>query len=192
MFGRIQRGAQAMHHVAVWPVETLLLELLRNHAALHPQRLGVETQPQHTVALEVHHRLDVLRRHDVKEVGEVIGRPGVVLAPGILEFLVKRRYVDRAAEHQMLEQMRYAGEPARLVARPGIIEHVDSHHDCRRVVVVYHTQTVGQRVTPELYHLSTFIEIILTSSTGRSEASVSTFSILSITSMPSITSPNTV
>ena len=66
-----------MPHIAVWTVETYLLELLHHYRTLHFQGFVGECQRQHAVTLKPEGGLDVVGRDYVVETGEVVGCPGV-------------------------------------------------------------------------------------------------------------------
>lgn len=71
-----------------------------------------------------------------------------------------------------------AGAAGALVACPGIDQNVQCHHGGGTVAGVNHPNSVVECQSVDFGHSMTFIDIIFTSSLGRSARSVSTFSIL--------------
>ena len=109
----------------------------------------------------------------------------------------------RTAKHQMLEQMGKTGVFRMLIARTDIIDDVQRHHLRTGILVMHQTQAIGETMfvyfsyavdedVAKVHHSITVTFVIFTSSSGRSLRSVFTCCILSTTSMPSSTSPNTV
>lgn len=116
----------------------------------------------------------------------------------------------RTAEHQMLEQMGKAGMLGMLVARTDIVNDVQCHHLRAGILVVYQPQAVGETMLIYLHTCVTERDSLPKGLTQfclsvnhshllnlhilfrTSLRSVFTCCILSTTSMPSTTSPNTV
>jgi hypothetical protein len=120
-----------------------------HHAALDVQLLGrdLREQPPHPVAVEPQHQRQGVGRAGLVVVGAVLGGgPVVVGARGLEEPVeVARRYVLRAHEHDVLEQVREAGAAGALVPRPDVVPDVD--RDDRHGTVLVHDdrETVRQR-----------------------------------------------
>ena len=192
MLGGVERRPQTVHQVAVGPVEALLLELLHHHRPLHLQCLRIERQRQHAVALQVQRGVEIGRRQLAVEVGEVGRSPRVVVAGRGGKLAVIIGHVDRATKHQVFKQVRDAGERTPLVAGAHIVEHIHRHHRGGGVVIVHYAEPVTERIRLIINHFTTEAEMMRISSFGRSEPSVATPSIESITAVPSTTWPNTV
>ncbi len=121
MVGSVCGASQPVHQVAVRLIEALLFELLYNHTALHPEYVRVERKGQHAVALGPEGGFDIMGGYLGVEVGEVVRGPGIVVASGGLNGLGIVGHVGRTAKHQVFEQVRNAGKPARFVARTYVV-----------------------------------------------------------------------
>ena len=110
-----------MHDVA------LRVELLLRHRG---QQLA------HAIRLEPERELELVRRHRLEVVRALEPRRAVERAAGALHELevLVRFDVGRALKEHVLEQVREAGAPRRLVGRPDVIPEV--HGDDRRRVVL--------------------------------------------------------
>ena len=101
--------------------------LFKHHVALGSDDGFLQQEVRHAVGLELHHRLEILAR-DALEIGRVVERgEGVLLTAEARDHLreLARRVLLRALEHQMLEKMRDARLPERIVCRTvAIPDHV--------------------------------------------------------------------
>ncbi len=106
------------------------------------------------VDLEVHHplglgpeqRLEVVRRHDLVVLGDVVAGRRVVGAADVLgqpiELLVAQ--VGRALEHHVLEEVGEARAAGRIVAAADVIPDLHAHRRARAVLDRDHLQAVGE------------------------------------------------
>ena len=134
----IERRAPLLAERAVRRILHHLPALLEHHVALREHALGGGVQVAHPVGFHAHHQVEPVGG-DALEIGGVIGRgEGVVVAAVLRDDpaeLAVRQLVGRL-EHQMLEEMRDARLPRRLVGRSDPVpDHVGDH---RRTAVLDH------------------------------------------------------
>ncbi len=148
VIGRIQPGQQRRKQHPIGLVFALLL-LVEHHAPLRIQLVLRQRrqQPAHAIGFQKQRQRQRRGRHGLEIIGAVKARGAVEVGrPDRLQRLeMLLLVVLRAIEHQMLEQMRIAGLPHRLVLRSHMIPH--AHRNQRRLAigVHHHAQPVGQR-----------------------------------------------
>src|SRR5690606_15371472 len=122
--------------------------LVLDHAALFVEHLLVDRAEQVAHAVGFHPQRHVQRggRHVLEVVGAVgVGGAVHVGRAGLLERLeVLARVVLGTVEHQVLEQVREAAAPGRLVLAAHAVPDVDRHDRGLVVLVHDHGQAVGQ------------------------------------------------
>ena len=148
----IGQRTDEMAHVAVGLVEATLLELLHHHRTLYLQAALAEVEAQHAVGLQPEARLHVCLGHGEVIVGDVVVRPGVVLATRQLERHVIVGDVQGASEHEVFEEVGKAGVPGMLVACTDIVNDVQRHHLRAGILVVHQFQAVVQCQSVNLEH----------------------------------------
>ena len=189
----IRHFPKQMGSISVGLVQVSLLKLFDNYLTLYLQTAGREIKTQHTVAFQPKTCFHILVRQGYIIIRNVVVRPCVILASCILHGRIIIGHVYRATEHQVLKQMGKACMCRVFIAGTYIVKYVQSNHLCRVIFIMYDAQSVGKRMSVYLNHFSNTSALsIRIFVTGRSARPVFAFPILSTTSMPSVTSPNTV
>ena len=150
----IDKASDQMSYIAVGLVQVALLEFLHHNVTLHFQALFIEVEGEHPVAFQPESRLHVLSRQGDVIVGDVVVRPGIVLASGVLHVSVVVGNVDGTAEHQVLEEVGKACVLGVLVPCPYIVEYIQRHHLRVLVLVVDDAETVRKGVSVYCNHSS--------------------------------------
>jgi len=134
---------------AVGAVLVGLLALVHHHPALHLKHLAGEhgKEEAHAVALQPERQLHRVRGHGLVVVGAVQPGGAVVGAAHALQQVVELPLgrVERALEHQVLEEMGQPGAAGRLVAAAHAVHQVHGHDRRRAVLVADDAHPVAQR-----------------------------------------------
>ena len=105
-------------------------------------------EPSHAIGIEPQHEGQGVRRAGLVVVRAIEVGGAVVAGTGRFQPLVElaHRYVLRAHEHHVLEEMRKTGAPALLVARADLVEVLHGHDGHGAIHVENDLEPVGQRV----------------------------------------------
>ena len=124
---------------------------LLDHRALGLEVALVDIEVGHALGLGPQQAFEVVRRHDLVVGRHVVGREGVVGAAHVLGQPSDGLglHVARALEHQVLEEMREAGAPLRIVLRADVVPDLHADRRARMVFDGHHLQPVGQGALAE-------------------------------------------
>ena len=137
--------------LAIGPGEHRLAEFLLHHVAFGGEAGRIDDQRGHAVGLGEQQPLQVVGGDDLEIIGVIVAGRGVVIAADILGQPVELLGVEvaRRLEHQMLEQMRKARTPARIVAPADIVPHLHRDIGGRGVADRIDAQAIGERAFGE-------------------------------------------
>jgi len=105
---------------------------------LHIQHLRIKRQAKHPVRFEPKGCFEISRRQGDIIIGNVGAGKRIIFATYFLQGLIITLNVPGAAKHQVFKQMRKACTGRIFIARPNIIENIDSCHGGAGVLVDIH------------------------------------------------------
>ena len=152
MVRRKQRRQHGHRRQAVGPVLVVLPALVQHDVALVRELLLRQRRQQvaHAIGLHPQRQLERARGHDLPVVGPIGVRRSVERrARGLQRLEEPAVVVLGSLEHQVLEQMREARVPGRLVLRSDVIPDVDRDDRTAVVLVQQHVEAVRERVLGE-------------------------------------------
>ena len=152
---RVHRVRFAIHQFVEHPVrlgQNALIVLADHDVALGVEVLLGDGQRAQAVGFGPQQRLEIVRRHDLVVVGDVVGGERVVEPADVLGEPVDRLGpgVLRPLEHQVLEEVREARATRRIVLAADAIADVDRDRRDAMILHEQHAQAVGQASVVEL------------------------------------------
>ena len=129
-----------------------LTQLFLDDRALRVEHRLVDHRPRHPLGVGPQHGLEILRRHRLIVVGEVLAGGGVARAAGVLDHRRDAAVgdVDRLAAQDVFEQMGEAAAALRIVLAADVIPEGHRHRARRGVRHGVDVQPVGQFAMREL------------------------------------------
>src|SRR6185312_15946977 len=99
----VRKFAKLMPYVAIRLINIMLLKFFTYYFSLHFQGVFIKSKREHPVAFQPKSGFDILSRQLAKIIGEIIGGVGIVFAPGHLQWLIIRLYVQAASKHKVFK-----------------------------------------------------------------------------------------
>ena len=143
-------GERAVRELVQHPVrarKNRLIVLPDDDLAFGDEVRLVDGEVRHAIRLGPQQPLEVVRRHDLIVVGDVLGGVRVVIAADVLGEPVHRLglHVRGPLEHEMLEEVREPRPPRGIALRPNVISNVDGHGRRPMILGNDDPQPIGQR-----------------------------------------------
>ena len=123
-----------------------LAQLFLDDRAFRLEHGLIDHRPRHPLGVGPQHRLQILRRHRLVIVGEILPRRRIARPSGILDQGrdLAIRQVDRLAAEDVFEQVGEAAAPLRIVLAADIVPEGHRHRAGRGVRHRINVQPVGQ------------------------------------------------
>lgn len=128
-----------------------LAQFLLDHGAFRLEVVLVDREVDHALGLGPEQALQMIRRHRFEVVGEIVVGRRVVVSADVLGQAIELLGLQmlRALEHQVLEQVRKAAAPGRIILRADVIPDLHGNGRARVVLDTDDLQAVGERALLE-------------------------------------------